>query len=128
MNLVEPLIDSLRHTMLVKSNALQMQLQSSAISFREAVAASMDSRGFPPEPTKKARRADRPFDRRAERSVQRMHLPAGKDARWVVDEYVRWLPGPGSCAAVESSVRFYLRLLSVPLLNLSEKGRRITPC
>ena len=134
MNSVGPLIDSLRHTMLVKSNALQIQLQSSAI-FREAVAASMDSRGFPsmnPRRNSSVLIAT-PFERRAECAQQRMHLPAGKDARWVVDEYVRWLPESlwflRCKSRVEAFALFALAERSVAYSHYPRSaGRRTTPC
>lgn len=125
MNLVGPLIDSLRHTMLVRPNALQDTIESSATPFRAAVAASMDSRGFPlVNPRNQLKRADRHTIRAQSRvrSVQRLPLPPGKDARWAVDEYARWLPESLRilhCKVEGRRVRFYLRLLRAPLLELT---------
>ena len=95
VDLVGPLIDSLRHTMLVTPNPLQERLESSAITFREAVAESMDERGFPlHNPRKRMKKSDRHTirEQRRVRSVQRFSLPPNKDARWTLEEYVRWLP------------------------------------
>ena len=126
MNLVGPLIDSLRHTMLVDSNPLQTQLETNAISFRESVSTSMDDRGFPlKNPRQKLKRSDRNTirEQRRVRSVQRLPLPPNKDARWTVEEYVRWLPRSLRlilrCKVEGRRVRFFLRFFSNPLLELT---------
>jgi len=125
-DLVGPLIDSLRHTMLVHPNPLQAQLETTAIRFRDAVAESMDDQGFPlSNPRQKLKRADRHTIRgqRRVRSVQRLPLPPGKDARWAVEEYVRWLPQALwlilRCKVEGDQVRFFLRFLPAPLLELT---------
>ncbi|MFT4979489.1 MAG: hypothetical protein ACI8S6_005400, partial [Myxococcota bacterium] len=68
------------------------------------------------------------------RSVQRLPLPADRDAEWVGDEYMRWLPlgvfwpllrvdvGEGG-----SRCRFFTRLLPLPLLELTHAPSRSTP-
>ena len=121
-----PLIDSLRHTMLVTPNRLQQQLAPDAITFREAVAESMDDQGFPLQnPRQKMKRADKHTirEQRRVRSVQRLPLPPNKDARWTVEEYVRWLPKflwlILRCKVEGQQVRFYLRFVSTPLLELT---------
>ncbi|MEC7986126.1 MAG: NmrA family NAD(P)-binding protein [Myxococcota bacterium] len=126
MDLVGPLIDSLRHTMLVDANPLQTQLEGSAISFREAVAESMDEQGFPlRNPRQKLKKADRSTirEQRRVRSVQRLPLPLEKDARWTMEEYVRWLPQflwlILRCRVEGRRVRFFLRFFSTPLLELT---------
>jgi hypothetical protein len=126
MDLVGPLIDSLRHTMLVDSNPLQVQLESTAVSFREAVSESMDHQGFPlRNPRQKLKRADLNTIRkqRRVRSVQRLPLPPNKDARWTAEEYVRWLPKflwlILRCRVEDNRVLFFLRFFSTPLLELT---------
>ena len=128
VDLVGPLIDSLRHTMLVTSNPLQEQLEPTAISFREAVFESMDERGFPLQnPRKRMKRSDKYTirEQRRVRSVQRFVLPPNKDARWTVEEYVRWLPEflwlILRCKVEGTRVRFFLRFISTPLLELTIK-------
>ena len=97
-----------------------------AITFREAVAESMDEQGFPLQnPRQKMKRADRHTirEQRRVRSVQRLPLPPNKDARWTVEEYVRWLPQflwlILRCKVEGQQVRFYLRFVSTPLLELT---------
>ena len=124
--LVSPLIDSLRHDLRAKSNLLQDQLVSSAVTFRESVAASMDEHGFPLQnPRQELKREDQQMihEQRRVRSVQRLPLPPGRDARWVLEEYVRWLPQFLKpflrCDVLENGrVLFCLRFLSTPLLEL----------
>ncbi|MEL6544803.1 MAG: nucleoside-diphosphate sugar epimerase, partial [Myxococcota bacterium] len=61
---------------------------------------------------------------RAVRSVQRLPLPSERDARWVAQEYVRWLPGfvwPFlRCETTEDGVcGFYVRGTRIRLLELT---------
>ena len=126
MDLVGPLIDSLRHTMLVNPNPLQLKLEPMAISFREAVAGSVDERGYPlRNPRQELKKADRATIRkqRRVRSVQRLSLPPNRDARWTAEEYVCWLPQFLSlilhCIVEGDRVRFFLRFFSPPLLELT---------
>ncbi|MAA79581.1 MAG: nucleoside-diphosphate sugar epimerase [Deltaproteobacteria bacterium] len=126
LDLVGPLIDSLRHTMVVDENPLQEQLKANAVSFREAVSASMDDKGFPLQnPRRKLRRADQHIirEQRRVRSVQRLPLPPNKDAHWTVEEYVRWLPQflwlVLRCRVEGRRILFFFRFLSTPLLELT---------
>ena len=62
-------------------------------------------------------------EQRRVRSVQRLPLPPGRDARWALEEYVRWLPQFLKpflrCDVLEDGrVLFCLRFLSTPLLDL----------
>ncbi len=64
------------------------------------------------------------------RSVQRLPLPAGKDAQWVSEEYLRWLPNrffPFRVEVIADRATFYLRLFNVPLLILEYSEERSTP-
>ena len=95
MELVGPLVDSLKHDMVVNENPLQQKISSDALSFRDAIKESMDVTG---RSVRNPREALRPKDdnliriERRVRSVQRFFLPKGKDAQWVMQEYLRWLP------------------------------------
>jgi uncharacterized protein YbjT (DUF2867 family) len=60
---------------------------------------------------------------RTVRSVQRLPAPRGRDAKWAVDEYLRWLParlGPFLSGAVDDqrTIRFFFPLISRPALVL----------
>ena len=68
---------------------------------------------------------------RTVRSVQRLHLPAGKDATWVADEYRSWLPRflrPLLNVHRDDnlSLSFYLAGLRRPLLVLDYSSERST--
>jgi hypothetical protein len=57
------------------------------------------------------------------RSVQRLPLPGGRDARWVAEEYSRWLPRalrPLIDVAVDDDRTLHFKVLGLPwpLLNL----------
>jgi uncharacterized protein YbjT (DUF2867 family) len=93
--LVGPLVDSLRHPMVARDNPLQRHIAPRSTGFEEALRASLGRRGhLLPNPRDAYQPRDRHLIRRARRvrSVQRMPLPAGRDAAWVAREYFRWLP------------------------------------
>lgn len=77
--LVAPLIQSLRHPMVAEDPWLQRQLELPGKPFAEALAESLRTEGLVRQPTA--------------RSVQRLPLPAGRDALWLAREYAAWLPG-----------------------------------
>ena len=123
VDLVGPLIDSLRHTMLVTSNPLQEQW-SRPPSLFEPVSDSMDERGFPLQNPRKRMKSSKHTirEQRRVRSVQRLPLPPNKDARWTVEEYVlaaKVLVADFTVQVEGQQVRFYLRFISTPLLELT---------
>lgn len=95
-SLVGPLVESLRHPMVARPNPLQAALQEQGVlSFETSLRASLDPKGrLLPNPRDGFRPLDEKLIREARRvrSVQRMELPPGKSARWVSEEYYRWLP------------------------------------
>lgn len=98
--LVAPLVQSLRHPMVARDRRLQARAGVPGIPLVAALddalakraAASHSSR--PARPAARVTRAIRRLARPAGdvRSVQRLTLPRGHDARWIADEYLRWLP------------------------------------
>jgi len=90
--LVAPLIESLRHDMLVRPEArlplvtpvtsVESMLSDAAEGQHAIAAAPLAFRGA--APTKGPSTVC---------SVQRLRLPPGRDAQWVAAEYTRWLPG-----------------------------------
>ncbi len=132
IDLVGPLVDSLKHDLTVHPNALQTRLIDRCESFEKSLKNSMDSLGFPVNnPRQSFRSIDQQSIRKAKRvrSVQRLPLPQGKNARWVMEEYLRWLPKTLRtilrCEVTDDNlVSFYLRLMSKPLLvlRLDEHG------
>jgi len=94
--LVEPLVESLRHDLTVAGNPLQQRLLPEAVGYEAALAAALGAHGRPLPPpsslrlSRDARRRLRAA--RSVRSVQRLPLPPGRDARWAAEEYLRFLP------------------------------------
>jgi hypothetical protein len=77
---------------------MQVWLKRDALSFEDAVDASVDDRGRPlPNPRDELRpREDAVIrDQSVARSVQRMPCPPDFSARDVANEYLRWLPRLG---------------------------------
>lgn len=126
--LVGPLVESLRHSVLPHPNWLQDWLLDGATPFDEALRRSVGPSGRPLENPRRALRAG--DDRRLKagrtvRSVQRLPLPAGTRARWVAEEYARWLPQfMWPFLAVETRpgpvLRFRLRMIDWTLLELTQ--------
>ena len=65
------------------------------------------------------------------RSVQRLSLPAGKNAAWLAEEYFRWLPRFFSflirVELTRDTCRFYFLTRSCTLLLLEKSAERSTP-
>lgn len=96
--LVTPIIDSLRYQTRVRPNALHTWLQRDALSFDDALRASVDAQGRPlPNPRDDLREREDAVIRNQSvaRSVQRMPCPPNFTARDVANEYLRWLPRLG---------------------------------
>jgi len=77
--LVAPLIQSLRHPMVAGDRWLQERLDRPGRPFADAMAEALRTEALARRPTA--------------RSVQRLPLPAGRDAGWLAGEYAAWLPG-----------------------------------
>lgn len=125
--LVGPLVESLKHNMVASENPLQKKLGEGALDFRTALTGSLNEKGndLAPNPRKKIRQQDDHDLRRARhvRSVQRMTLPPGRDARWVAQEYMRWLPRYVwpllHCRVENRIVQFRVKMLGLKLLELT---------
>lgn len=123
--LVAPLIESLAHPMVARDRALMDEAGLDGMPFRRALkeALSEDSREKP-----RAYRASPDTKRPQVRSVQRLVLPPGRSARWVADEYMRWLPGGARPLRVRideaQRCAFYLRGFGRPLLILAPSPER----
>jgi uncharacterized protein YbjT (DUF2867 family) len=94
--LVGPLVESLRHDMRIASNPLQARIAPAAKGFEAALAEALDASGRPLPPPSSLRLGAparrRLHEARSVRSVQRLPLPAGRDAGWAAGEYLRFLP------------------------------------
>jgi len=129
--LVLPLVESLRHD-LVATDGLVFQKGAGIepIPLREAL-----SRAVAEEASGRPRSTAAPGAKSVNRrvcSVQRLRAPIGRDARWVAEEYVRWLPrfmAPFLRVDVdeERTCRFYLRPFRDPLLVMTFSTERSSP-
>ena len=134
--LAGPLIESLKHDMVVQDNPLQAWLEHQGTTdFLDAVRHAIDREGrVRPNPRSSLRPVDDAAIREARqvRSVQRMPLPDDHDATWAAYEYMRWLPTfikPFLRGTVSDDgvCRVYLRPLPWPLLELSFSEQRSDP-
>ena len=92
--LVEPLVDGLRYDLLARRNPLIEQLLPNATHFDDAIRQATE--GGPPRRPPSSVRApreqlERIRENRSVRSIQRLPVPKGKDAEWLVQEYPRFL-------------------------------------
>ncbi|HBL18252.1 MAG TPA: NmrA family protein [Elusimicrobia bacterium] len=98
MDLIVPLLESIRHPMVARDRGLQKEAGIPGLTFEEAVRRAVEEeRGsIPDDPARPERSAQRRMARlklrQDVRSVQRMRLPAGKNARWAAERFLRWLP------------------------------------
>jgi uncharacterized protein YbjT (DUF2867 family) len=123
MELVRPLIESLEHSMLAHDNDLIARSGLALTPFDESMGEAIEfevSRQIEPVAFDK-RGASRQEDK-VVRSVQRLPLPVGRNAAWIADEYMRWLPdfmAPIMRVEVADDVtRFFVSGLAKPLLEL----------
>ncbi|MDX2090625.1 MAG: NAD-dependent epimerase/dehydratase family protein [Kofleriaceae bacterium] len=125
--LVAPLVESLRHDLVCRDRRLQAAAALPGLPFRDAVTAAIGERGGQPQAYRAAPHA--PVT--GVRSVQRIHLPQGRDAEWAAHEYMRWLPDGAGPLRVDVSdhrvCRFYLLSMARPLLELTFAPDRSSP-
>jgi uncharacterized protein YbjT (DUF2867 family) len=131
--LVRPLIESLHHDMVCRDRRLQLQAELPGLPFREAAAEAIDAERATPATDKPVAYQKAPASPQRQvgvRSVQRIPLPAGRDAEWAAHEYMRWLPDgvwPGLRVQVDSdrTASFYAPVFAgKPLLVLRFAAER----
>jgi uncharacterized protein YbjT (DUF2867 family) len=124
---VGAIVESLPRDTRMRDNALQRAIAPGSLSFRQALAASIDhgTGRMRPNP----RRAVQPRDldlmrsQSLVRSIQRVILPPGQDAAWVAGNYFRWLgrccwPLVATTVDESGSVLVRMRLPGLTLLSL----------
>ncbi len=134
-NLITPLIQSLKHEMVVQNRKLLDQVPFSMTGLESALREAL--RGIKPTLRTSTRaRAQQLKIKRDVRSIQRLPLPQGRSAAWMAQEYFRWLPRSlaplilvtpntrGETASVFWEFRF--RFFPWPLLILKEAPERST--
>jgi uncharacterized protein YbjT (DUF2867 family) len=129
--LVAPLIESLRHDMLVTANTLNDQLAPGMIPFDEALRRAIDARGrVLPSPRAAFMPGDRAMIQQASRvrSVQRCELPPGWTAGDAADAYGPWLQGFSRgllrCESGNGSLSMTLRFPGAELLSMTRDVER----
>lgn len=131
-NLVYPLIDSLKSSMQVRASHRFPDGYVRFAPFHEAALEIVPEmkRGLPPRPYAFASSGQRRIQNRV-RSIQRLPLPPGRDAAWVAEEYLKYLPEllPFLVRVTRegSMVDFRLKLLSIVLLRLRHAPERSQP-
>jgi uncharacterized protein YbjT (DUF2867 family) len=120
-NLVYPLIQSLEHDMVAREDHLFPENTREKTYDDLLENASYESR--PGRPTFRFR-----AQRKTVRSVQRLPLPAGKDAAWILNQYTAWLPrflAPIIKVDIkESRVRFSMFTQKPVLLEMNRSDER----
>jgi len=132
--LVEPLVESLRHEMVVHDPWLQQRMGRAGTPVAAALAASAEADAAParaPALPATARSLQRlPLPATA-RSVQRLPLPPGRDAQDVAAEYVAWLPQLLRfllrAEREGDTAHFHLPVSARPALSLTNRQERSEP-
>jgi uncharacterized protein YbjT (DUF2867 family) len=123
-NLVYPLVESLAHEMVARESHLFSRdcLNRSYFDLLENASLKIHS----------GRSLFRfRAQRKTVRSVQRLLLPQGKDAKWMMDQYIHWLPkflAPLVKVKLDSTSVYFSLLTSQALLlelNLNEKRSHV---
>ena len=114
-SLVRPLIESLRHPMVVQDDWLQREMDFPGCPFREALADSVDRSGG--------------WKRPIARSVQRLPLPPDRTSEWLGDTYLDWLEGLAplllKIERTGPEVAIHLRGVATPMIRL-RRNREVT--
>jgi uncharacterized protein YbjT (DUF2867 family) len=95
--LIEPLVESLRHPIVARDRVLNQMADLPGIPYKDAIAKAVKeilatAVTGAPQPIAFQRSRVGHQDAPTVRSVQRFVLPPGKNAEWVVREYFAWLP------------------------------------
>lgn len=125
--LVGPLVESLRHEMVARDHRLADMAGFAPTPVRDALVTALASSRARTTALER-REATQPS---VVQSVQRMRLPADRDARWAAAEYARWLPRTlRGLVRVDvdegENIRFFLLFFRVPLLVLLHAKERST--
>ncbi|WP_269540106.1 NAD(P)H-binding protein [Cerasicoccus fimbriatus] len=124
--LVNPLLESLSHSLRAKDNPLMDEIKPGAIDFEESLYSSVDTNGEPlPNPRSLTQKTDDKLIKKARRvrSVQRMPLPSGWDAPYIAQVYGQWLTDKSIhlinvTRDENNTIRFMLQLLGFKLMLL----------
>lgn len=130
--LVAPLVQSLRHDMLVTHHPLVERMNLPCISFEKSVQNAIDfeqQKDNIKTPRKKSPKKKSP---NRVRSIQRLLLPKGKNAHWVAETYSEWLEKALRTFIVvktdeKGNCKFRFRFFKKSLLELTFSEERSDP-
>ena len=128
--LVAPLIQSLAHEMVAKDRSLQAEAGIPGIPFEESLRRALAPVAAAVEAPVAYGGAGRLSPAKDVRSVQRLALPAGRDADWVAHEYMRWLPTTIPMlfrVTVSDDLVCSFTLMGITLLQLAYAKDRSSP-
>ena len=132
-SLITPLLHSLKHDMLTRQTDLQDHIIPTPQTFAEAFEeARQDKANQEKKPSKgRRKRLKKLKQESAVRSVQRMPMPKNRDAFWLAERYLRWLPRAFRWIVraeyVEGGIsRMYLQGTRILLLELTFQRARST--
>lgn len=92
-HLIRPLLQSLKHDMIAKNTQFQDRVLTQTQSFEASFAHAYKTERKPINSPRQRKKEFQSLKKAsAVRSVQRMYIPEGKDAFWLAEEYLRWLP------------------------------------
>lgn len=128
-------VDSHDQAVVPQTNPVLDAVLPDAVGFEAMLAASVQHDGrAKPNPRQSLRRVEAAMLKAGSevRSVQRLRLPPQRDAVWVAEQYMRWLPRFGfpfiKCDVdPERHVNIRLRIVNVTLLALSFSPEHSTP-
>lgn len=134
--MVGAIVESLPQDTAMQDNAVQHAIEPGAMNFCDALTAAIDpaTKRLRPNPRQRIREQDRELMRSQSlvRSIQRVILPPGQDARWVAGNYFRWL---GRCLwplvftriDPTGSVEVFVNLPRLKLLSLARSTAQSGP-
>ncbi len=134
--LIRPLVQSLRHPMCVNPKRTLPPLSAGTMSFDSALQLALEGEkeiaARKHETRAHLARSSSPDSSGYVVSIQRLPLPAGRNARWIAEEYARWLPRMLKFILKvhtdeNFNIEFHLSGLSGPLLKLKFSPERSTP-
>ncbi|MFP7495185.1 NAD(P)H-binding protein [Terribacillus saccharophilus] len=130
---VYPLIESLSHPMVAQKSHYVEGISNGKITFDEAARSALEEEEKNKASGSQSKKSKLPSlpTRQDVRSVQRMQLPAGKDADWAAKHYMTWVAEslrPAVRTEVDENLncKIYLRFMQKPLLILSYAKERST--
>ncbi|MFC0525548.1 NAD(P)H-binding protein [Pontibacillus salicampi] len=129
--MVYPLIESLTHPMTAKPEHMDEEISFGKITFKQSVHQTLQEEKQNAKERKSVMKPNAPSIQQDVRSVQRIPLPAGKDADWVSNYYMIWLHQlihPFLKIEVDETNEYSIqtRLLSLPLLTFRYSEDRST--